>query len=42
LLAWIKENLHKTGRVSDEDLDIVQVLDDPEEIVATVKRIVII
>lgn len=42
LLDWVKENLQKPGRISRQDLDIVQVMDDPEEIVAAVKRIVIV
>ena len=41
LLDWIKARLRDGGKISADDLDIVQVIDDPEEIVATVKRIVI-
>lgn len=42
LLDWIRTNLLQDGLVSSADLDIVQVLDDPAEIVAAVKRIVIV
>ncbi len=42
LLEWIKKRLGDIGMISAGDLDIVQVIDDPEEIVATVKRIVIL
>jgi uncharacterized protein (TIGR00730 family) len=41
LLDWIKTRLKGDGLISPQDLDIVQLLDDPEEIVAAVKRIVI-
>jgi uncharacterized protein (TIGR00730 family) len=42
LLEWIKKRLWDIGMISAGDLDIVQIIDDPEEIVATVKRIVIL
>ncbi len=42
LLDWIKATLRDNGMISPEDLDIVQVLDDPEEIVAAVKKIVVL
>jgi uncharacterized protein (TIGR00730 family) len=42
LLEWIQKNLRDNGMISAGDLDIVQVFEDPEEIVATVKRIVIV
>ncbi len=41
LFDWIKKRLSDKGMISPEDLDIVQIMDDPDEIVATVKRIVI-
>lgn len=42
LLGWLKERLHSTGMISPMDMDIVQLIDDPEEIVTAVKRIVIV
>lgn len=42
LIEWVKERLLKEKRISAEDLDILQVMDDPEEIVKAVKRVVII
>ena len=42
LIGWIKEHLLKEKRISPEDLDILQVMDDPEEIVKAVKKVVII
>ena len=42
LLDWIRARLHDGGMISPGDMDIVQLIDDPEEIVAAVKKIVII
>ncbi len=42
LLDWVKQRLRDGGMISPGDMDIVQVLDDPEEIVSVVKRIVIV
>lgn len=42
LLDWIQATLRDRAMISPDDLDIVQVLDDPEEIVSVVKKIVIV
>jgi hypothetical protein len=42
LLDWIKAQLKPNGLISPEDMNIIQVIDDPEEVVAAVKRIVIL
>jgi len=42
LLDWIKEQLRETGKISPNDMDIVEIIDDPEEVVETVKRFVIV
>jgi uncharacterized protein (TIGR00730 family) len=42
LIDWIKSRLLAEKRISAEDVDILQVMDDPEEIVQTVKKVVII
>ncbi|WP_054032976.1 TIGR00730 family Rossman fold protein [Desulfatitalea tepidiphila] len=42
LLDWIRSRLRDTGKISPEDMNIVQLLDDPEEVVAAVKRVVVI
>lgn len=42
LKDWILEKLLDTGRISPEDIDIFQIMDDPEEIVKTVKKTVIV
>jgi uncharacterized protein (TIGR00730 family) len=41
LKDWIAKKLVKNRRISPEDLDILQLMDDPEEIVERVKKIVI-
>jgi hypothetical protein len=42
LLEWIKATLLEHHKISDNDLDILQIMDDPEEIVRTVQKVVII
>ncbi len=42
LLEWIKTTLLEHHKISDNDLDILQIMDDPEEIVRAVKKVVII
>jgi uncharacterized protein (TIGR00730 family) len=42
LLDWIKEVVLQEGRISPEDLGILQLIDDPEEIVKTIKKTVIL
>lgn len=42
LLEWIKSRLRDEKRISAKDLEIIQVMDEPEEIVKAVKKIVII
>ncbi|MFC1489114.1 TIGR00730 family Rossman fold protein [Thermodesulfobacteriota bacterium] len=41
LVEWIESRLQGEKRISPEDLDILQVMDAPEEIVEAVKKIVI-
>jgi hypothetical protein len=41
LLDWIRARLLDSGMISPGDTDIVQVIDDPDEIVGVVKKIVI-
>jgi uncharacterized protein (TIGR00730 family) len=42
LLDWIKEVVLEEGRISPTDLEILQLIDDPEEIVKTIKKTVIL
>ncbi len=42
LLDWIKDVVLKEGKISFQDLEIFQLIDEPEEIVKTIKRTVIV
>jgi len=42
LVDWIKDKLLGEKRISPEDLEILQVMDDPEEIVKAVQKVIIL
>ena len=42
LVDWIKAQLLKENLISKEDLDIFQVMDDPKEVVKTIKKMIIL
>ena len=42
LLDWIRSVVLKEGKISPNDLDIFQLIDDPEQIVRAIKRTVIV
>jgi uncharacterized protein (TIGR00730 family) len=42
LLDWIRKQLLAQRLISPKDLDIIQVMDDPEDIVSTVRKIVVV
>jgi uncharacterized protein (TIGR00730 family) len=42
LIQWLRETMLKEGKISEEDLDIVRVLDEPAEIVRHIKKFVIL
>jgi uncharacterized protein (TIGR00730 family) len=42
LLAWIRDQLLSQTMISPTDLDIIQVLDDPQAIVGAVKKILVV
>lgn len=42
LLDWIRERLLTEALISPKDMDIIQVLDDPETIVDTVRKILVV
>ncbi|MCJ7615493.1 MAG: TIGR00730 family Rossman fold protein, partial [Desulfobacterales bacterium] len=41
LLKWINSTLLENNKISRNDFDILQVMDDPEEIVRAVQKVVI-
>jgi len=42
LLDWIKEVVLKEGKISPADLEILQVIDEPEEMIKIIKKTVIL
>ena len=42
LLDWVRARLLETGKISPEDLELIQLVDEPAEVVATVQRMVIV
>ena len=42
LMEWIKARLRDTKMINPKDIDIVEIIDDPEQVVATVKRFIIV
>jgi len=42
LIDWIKDRLLGEKRISPEDLEILQIMDDPEEIVKAVQKVIIL
>jgi uncharacterized protein (TIGR00730 family) len=42
LLDWIRQQLLAQRLISVDDMDIIQVLDEPEAIVDTVRKIVVV
>lgn len=42
LVDWIRKTLLERAFISPEDLDLLQIIDDPDEVVRTLKRMVIL
>jgi uncharacterized protein (TIGR00730 family) len=42
LWDWIRSNLLERKMISSEDMDLVTILDDPDEVVRVVKRVVVV
>ena len=42
LIAWIRQQLLAQSLIAPKDMNIIQVLDDPEEIVSTVRKILVV
>jgi uncharacterized protein (TIGR00730 family) len=42
LIEWVKTQLLGSACIAEGDLDIIQILDDPEEIVDTVRKILVV
>jgi uncharacterized protein (TIGR00730 family) len=42
LIDWIKDRLLEHHMISSEDLNILQIMDDPEEIIQTVQKVIVL
>lgn len=42
MLDWIKATMLREGKIQPEDLDLIEVIDDPEEVVRHIQRYVIV
>ncbi len=42
LLDWIKTTMLNEGKIQPEDLELIQVMDDPEQVVRHIQRFVIL
>ncbi|OGP49535.1 MAG: Rossman fold protein, TIGR00730 family [Deltaproteobacteria bacterium RBG_13_43_22] len=42
LLDWMRKVVYSEGMISPEDMDIIQVIDEPEEVVRAIKKIIIL
>jgi len=42
LLDWLKNTMHAEGKISEEDIDRMLVVDDPQDVVAHIKKFVIL
>jgi len=42
LLEWLKKTMLQEGKISPVDLDLIQVVDEPEEVVKLIKKYIIV
>ncbi len=42
MIDWVKEQFLGNGTISEEDLDLINILDDPKEVVEFIKRMVVV
>ncbi len=42
LIDWIRQRLLTDGMISPEDMDILQIIDEPEDVVKAVKRVLVL
>jgi predicted Rossmann-fold nucleotide-binding protein len=38
LMGWLKDTLLAEGKIHPEELDLIQVVDDPEEVVEIIRK----
>jgi hypothetical protein len=42
MIDWLKNTMLKEGKISPADLDLIQIVDEPEEAVKLIKKYVIV
>ncbi len=42
LIDWLKKTMLREGKISEEDLDLIQVIDDPEHVVRHIRKYVVL
>jgi hypothetical protein len=42
LLDWLKKTMLREGKIIPTDLDLIQIVDEPEEVVKLIKKYVIV
>ncbi|MBN2397951.1 MAG: TIGR00730 family Rossman fold protein [Deltaproteobacteria bacterium] len=42
LMAWMKKTMLQEGKISEEDLDLIQVLDEPDQVVRHIQKFVVL
>jgi len=42
LLDWLRETMLREGKIDPEDFDLIQIMDDPEEVVRHIQKFVIV
>jgi uncharacterized protein (TIGR00730 family) len=42
LLDWMRKSLCQGGMISPEDLDLIQIIDEPEEVIRAIRKIIIL
>ena len=42
LVEWLKESFIGNGTISEEDMDLIEIIDDPADVVEYIKKTVIV
>jgi predicted Rossmann-fold nucleotide-binding protein len=42
LVDWLKKTMLQEGKISPADLDLIQIVDEPEEVVKLIKKYIIV
>ena len=42
LIAWLKDTMLKSEKISQEDLDLIQIFDEPEQVVRHIRKYVVL